>query len=254
MKKQWLGLLLCLIGCFFVGQSAVAGTLSWVSQDRWVTVKRIVDGDTFVTRKGEKIRLLGINTPETRHRSSPAEPFGKEAKQALQNLIAGKQVRLSFDREKQDRYQRTLAHVYLRDGLWVNAELLRLGLAHVYTFTPNISAAKKLLLAEDEARASKQGMWTHKRWKVLTVKQLKTPILGQFRLVQGKVSKLDKKGWKFWLGKLAVSVPRKYRKGFKGKVKVVVGDDVVVRGRLRMSRKGKWFLSVHTPSDVAHKP
>ncbi len=243
---------LLLFSCFLWGQYAYAGTLSWVSQDKWVTVKRVIDGDTFVTRKGEKVRLLGMNTPETQHRSSPAQPFGKEAKALLTRLIAGQQVRLSFDLEKQDKYQRSLAHVYLRDGLWVNAEILRLGLAHVYTFVPNISAAKKLLIVEQKARQTNKGMWTHKRWKVLTTKQLKTKMLGQFRLVEGRVRKVDKKGWKFFIGQLAVSIPRKYRDGFRRSQKVKVGDTILVRGRLRMSNKGQWFLSIHTPSDVRH--
>ncbi|MDQ6989910.1 MAG: thermonuclease family protein [Mariprofundaceae bacterium] len=251
--KKAIFLLFWLILAVFSLQSAQAGTLSWVSQDRWVTVKRVIDGDTFVTRKGEKVRLLGMNTPETRHRSSPAQPFGKQAKIALTTLIANQQVRLTFDREKQDKYQRTLAHVYLRGGLWVNAEMLRLGLAHVYTFTPNIAAAKKLLHVEQQAIAENKGMWGHKRWKTLTPKQLKTSMLGQFRLLRGKVEKVDKKGWKFYIGKLAVSIPRKYRKGFKARDKVRRGDMVLVRGRLRMSKKGQWFLSVHTPSDISHK-
>jgi len=243
---------LTLFICCLLAQLAGAGSLSWVSQDRWVTVKRIVDGDTFVTRKGEKIRLLGINTPETRHDTSPAQPFGKEAKLALQKLIAGKQVRLSFDKEKQDRYKRTLAHVYLRDGLWVNAELVRLGLAHVYTFVPNISAAKKLIRVEKQAIRQALGMWTNKRWSVLKPERLKTKMLGQFRLVEGEVSKVDKKGWKFYLDNLAVSIPRKYRDGFRSRDKAKLGDKVLVRGRLRMSKKGQWYLSIHTPSDMAH--
>jgi len=150
--------LFMLCACCFVTQSVWAGSLSWVSQDRWVTVNRIIDGDTFNTRKGEKIRLLGINTPEIQHDSSPAQPLGKEASSALKTLIAGQQVRLSFDKEKKDKYGRTLAHVYLRNGLWVNAELVRQGFAHVYTFVPNIREAQKLVKIEQEAIAEKRNM------------------------------------------------------------------------------------------------
>jgi endonuclease YncB( thermonuclease family)/ribosomal protein S17 len=228
----------------------VAGTLSWISQDRWVTVDHVLDGDTFTTKQGEKIRLLGINTPEIRHDTSPAQPFGNAAKKALQRLIAGKQVRLTFDQEKKDRYGRTLAHVYLKDGLWVNAELVRLGLAHVYTFVPNISAAKKLIHIEQKAIEAKRGMWVDKRWKVLTSKELSQKILGQFRLIHGILIKVDKSSWHLKLGKLIISVPKKYRHGFKQGLKFKQGDAVLVRGRLRMSKKNQWFLSVHTPSDI----
>jgi len=244
---HFLVLLLC---C--VTQSATAGTLSWVSQDRWVTVKYVIDGDTFVTRKGEKIRLLGINTPETRHETKPAQPFGKQAKAALHKLIMGQQVRLRFDQEKKDKYQRTLAHIYLRSGLWVNAELVRLGLAHVYTFTPNTSAATKLIQLEQQAIHQQLGMWQHQRWQVLNPAQLQPSLLGQFRLLQGKVSKLSKHGWRFSLGKVIISVPRKYRNDFNIRTLPRLDSQVVVRGRLRMSKKGQWFLSVHSTSDIHH--
>ena len=227
-----------------------AGTLSWVSTERWVSVDYVLDGDTFKTKQGEKIRLLGINTPEIRHDTSPAQPFGNTAKRALQDMIAGKQVRLTFDKEKKDKYGRTLAHVYLKGGLWVNAELVRLGLAHVYTFVPNISAAKKLIKIEQEAIQHKRGMWVDKRWKVLDAKGLSQKMLGQFRLIHGILIKEDNSSWRLKLGKLIITVPRKYRRGFGQGLKLKQGDEVLVRGRLRMSKKKQWFLSVHTPSDI----
>ena len=242
-------LALCVL--FLLVQPSFAGSLSWITHDRWVTVERVIDGDTFKTTKGEKIRLLGINTPEIRHDTSPAQPFGKQAKNALIRFIAGKQVRLTFDKEKKDKYGRTLAHVYLRDGLWVNAALVEQGLAHVYTFAPNISAAKKLLRVEQDAIAAKRNMWSHKRWRVLTPKQLRMSLLGQFRLIHGTVTKIDKNGWRFELGKLTVTVPKRSRHDFKRKV-LKLGQQILVRGKLRMSRKGKWFLSIYTQSDAYH--
>jgi len=236
---------------FLFIQPSFAGSLSWITHDRWVTVERVIDGDTFKTTKGEKVRLLGINTPEIRHDNSPAQPFGAQAKNALTTLIAGKQVRLSFDKEKKDKYGRTLAHVYLRNSTWVNAVLVKMGLAHVYTFVPNISAAKQLLPIEQAAIAAKRNMWGHKRWRVLTPKQLRMRLLGQFRLIHGVVTKVDKNGWRFELGKLTVTVPRRARRAFKRKA-LKLGQQILVRGKLRMSRKGKWFLSIYTQSDAYH--
>jgi len=233
-------------------QPLAAGTLSWLTQERWVTVKHVTDGDTFKTAAGEKVRLLGINTPEVRHDTSPAEPFGDQAKKALKRLVLGRQVRLTFDKEKQDQYGRTLAHVYLRDGTWVNAAMVRQGLAHVYTFVPNIRKAADLIAIEQEAIRAGRNMWSHKRWRVLSPRQLRPSMLGQFRLVRGVVTKVGKRGWSFSLDKLAVTVPKKYRRGFGKKPMLRPGMQVLVRGRLRMSRKNKWFLSVHTPSDVYH--
>ncbi len=234
----------------FCAQTSIAGTLSWVSQERWVTVQRVLDGDTFKTTQGEKIRLLGINTPEIRHDTSPAQPFGNTARKALVSLIDGKQVRLSFDKEKKDKYGRTLAHVYLRDGLWVNAELVRLGMAHVYTFAPNIKKAEALTSIESSAIQNKIGIWANSRWKTLRPKDLSQNVLGEFRLIHGILIKSHKSSWRLQLGKLAVTVPKKYRKWFGRGLKFKAGDSVLVRGRLRMSKKGQWFLSVHAPSDI----
>ncbi|WP_157753567.1 thermonuclease family protein [Ghiorsea bivora] len=243
------GIVLCVLFLFI--QPGFAGSLSWITYNRWVTVDRVVDGDTFKTIQGEKIRLLGINTPEIQHDTSSAQPFGQQAKNALITLIAGKQVRLTFDKEKKDKYGRTLAHVYLRNGLWVNAALVEQGLAHVYTFAPNISAAKKLLRIEQKAIAAKRKMWGHKRWRVITPKQLRTGLLGQFRLIHGVVTKVEKNGWRFELGKLTVTVPKSYRRAFKRNT-LKLGQQILVRGKLRISKKGKWFLSVYTQSDVYH--
>lgn len=230
---------------------AWAGSLSWVTQDRWVTVQRVIDGDTFVTRKGEKIRLLGINAPEIRHRDAPAEPHGYQASQTLIRLIAGKQVRLSFDQESKDRYGRTLAHIYLQDGTWINAEMLRLASAFVYTFPPNTKAANELTVIEQQAIKKKIGIWRDKRWQVLEPEDLSPALLGQFRLIQGKVDVSGSGSWAFYLGKLAVSIPKKYRPYFVGWRQVRAGENVMVRGRLRMTRKGQWFVSVHSKSDIS---
>ncbi len=247
----WQRVLTLFILCWLSTGASFAGSISLVSQDRWVSVKHVIDGDTFATRRGEKVRLLGINTPEVRHESSPAQPFGDQAKTALQQLISGQQLRLRFDKEKQDRYGRTLAHVYLRDGTWINEKMVSLGLAHVYTFVPNISAAKHLTEIETQAIEQKLGMWSHQRWQVLEAGQLKAGMLGEFRLVRGIVTHVAKKGWQFSVGKLTVSIPKKYRQGFKGWRRPSVQDEVLVRGRLRMSRKDKWFLSIHTPADIS---
>ncbi len=233
-------------------QPIVAGTLSWVSTERWVTVKSVADGDTFTTTKGEKVRLLGINTPETRKDTKPAQPFGKKAKQALKKLIDGKQVRLTFDKEKKDRYGRTLAHIYTRNGLWINGEMVRQGLAHVYTFAPNTKFANRLTSIEQQAIRNNRGMWSHKRWRVLQVSDLATNLLGQFRLLQGEISQVDKSGWRLNLGKLVVTIPKKYRSLFGRKLRLKVGDTVLVRGKLRLSKRNQWFLSVHSSSDVYH--
>ncbi len=232
----------------------LAGTLSLIGEARWVTVAKVYDGDTFKTRSGEKIRLLGLNTPETRHRDEPGQIGGKKAKEALTKLILGKQVRLRFDKEKKDRYKRTLAQVWMRDGLWVNSWLVQKGYAHVYTFEPNTRWTKTLLKEERIARSKKLGIWNTSRFKLLKAKQISGKNIGQFRVVQGKITQLtDKKGWRFKLGKLNISIPKAYRKAFRRPPNLRKGQKVTVRGKIRISSKNRFFLTLYSPADLELK-
>jgi len=234
---------------FLSARPAFSGTLSIVSHDRWVSVGRVLDGDTFRTTQGEKIRLLGINTPEIAHTSSPAQPLGYQATNALRHLIAGKTVRLTFDTQRKDAYGRTLAHVYLRNGLWVNGELVRLGMAHVYTFTPNLRRAGRLLALERQARQARLGIWQSGRFKMLNANQVRTAYLGQFRVVKGRITKLRRNHMAFRVGTLNVSIPRKYRAWFRPPPRLHVGDTVVVHGVIRAAPSGL-YLALHTPFDL----
>jgi len=109
-----------------------------------------------------KIRLIGIDTPETNHPSRTVECFGAEASSFLSELLPlGTDVRLVYDVQRQDRYGRTLAYVYrVEDGLFVNVELVREGYAQVYTAPPNVAHVDELLALQAEARAAQRGLWS----------------------------------------------------------------------------------------------
>ncbi len=97
------------------------------------TVIRVVDGDTIYVKladRVEKIRYIGMNTPETHHPTKGEEPGGREAAETNRRLVGGKRVRLELDVRTRDRYGRLLAYVWV-DDVMVNAELLRLGCAQV---------------------------------------------------------------------------------------------------------------------------
>lgn len=228
--------------------TANAGTLSVVGQSRWVDVGTVIDGDTFHTKAGEKIRLLGINAPEIAHNQKAGEPRGQQAKQLLTQLITGKTIKLRGDIEKQDSYGRTLAQLYLRNGIWVNEQLVRSGLAYVYTFPPNIRWASRLLQAEAEARSAKRGIWRTDSFGVLEADKVAAKQIGQFRLVHGKVSSAEQ--WRFKLGQLTVTVPRDKRRWFAKSPLPEDGDVVTVRGKIRTASGGGLFLALHSPYDL----
>lgn len=128
------------------------------------TVVRVVDGDTIRARLGsveERVRLIGIDTPETHGAGGLRECFGAEATARLSALLPpGTPVRLVRDVEARDRYDRLLAYVYRRsDGLFVNLALVREGYAVTLTYPPNVAHADELVAAAQAARRSELGLW-----------------------------------------------------------------------------------------------
>ncbi len=121
-------------------------------------VARVIDGDTIVLENGERIRYIGIDTPETKHPSKPVEYYGKEATEANRKLVEDKTVRLEFDAQERDKYGRLLAYVYV-DTIFVNAELVRQGYAKVSTYPPNVKYQDVFLELEHEAREKRRGLW-----------------------------------------------------------------------------------------------
>ena len=92
-----------------------------------VQVDSVIDSDTFRLENGEKVRLIGIDAPETHHPRKPVEYYGKEATELAKKILEGKLVRLELDVQERDQYGRLLVYVFLKDSTFVNAELLKQG-------------------------------------------------------------------------------------------------------------------------------
>lgn len=128
----------------------------------YFTVTRVIDGDTFAVKlkdKEERVRLIGVDTPETKGPGKEQEPYGVEAKDFTRRLLQGKQVRLELDVREKDGHGRILAYAYLSDGTLVNAKLIQEGYARVMTVPPNVRFADLFLQLEREARADRRGLW-----------------------------------------------------------------------------------------------
>jgi micrococcal nuclease len=124
-------------------------------------VVRVVDGDTVHVRVGqriEKVRYIGVNTPEVHHPLKGEEPGGREASEVNRRLVHGKQVRLELDVQPRDRYGRLLAYVWA-DQTMINAELVRLGYAQVMTVPPNVRHQEMFLQLQRDARQAGRGLW-----------------------------------------------------------------------------------------------
>jgi len=121
-------------------------------------VTRVIDGDTIEIEGGERVRYIGIDTPETVDPRKPVQCFGIEASKKNKELVEGKNVRLEKDITDKDKYGRLLRYVYI-DNLFINLELVKQGFAFSYTYPPDIKYQAEILAAEAEAREAGRGLW-----------------------------------------------------------------------------------------------
>ena len=123
-----------------------------------VLVIRVIDGDTIEIETGEKVRYIGVDTPETKHPRKKVECYGKEASEFNKNLVEGRRVRLEKDVSDTDRYGRLLRYVYVGET-FVNEHLVSQGYAHTVSFPPDIKYQQVLLQAQKSARENVLGLW-----------------------------------------------------------------------------------------------
>ncbi len=168
-----LALGVALSGCVAVGSAPLGEPApSSATNDRLVSgqVVRVVDGDTahiVIDGVREKVRFIGIDTPES---TREIEPYGKAASNHTKELIDGRTVWLETDAELRDRYGRLLAYVWLEEptdrsdaqvrSKMLNARLLLDGYAQIYTFPPNVRYAESFVAYQQEARRADTGLWS----------------------------------------------------------------------------------------------
>jgi micrococcal nuclease len=124
-------------------------------------LRRVIDGDTIIVAPDATIRLIGVNTPETVKPMHPVEPWGPEASAFTREFLADGEVRLTFDRERVDRFGRFLAYVWVDDRL-LNEALLRSGLGRYepqFHYSPTMK--RRFRQAQQEAQQARRGIWSH---------------------------------------------------------------------------------------------
>lgn len=121
-------------------------------------VTRVVDGDTIELENGQKVRLIGINTPETKDPNKEIECFGDEASAKTSELLLNKTVLLEKDVSETDRYGRLLRYIYL-DEIMINEQLVKNGYALASSYPPDVKYQEKLKQAEIFARKNNLGLW-----------------------------------------------------------------------------------------------
>jgi len=125
-----------------------------------VLITKVIDGDTVEIEGGARVRLIGIDTPETVDPRKPVQCFGIQASDYAKSLLTGVAVKLEKDVEDKDKYNRLLRYIYLADGTFVNLKLVAEGYASAYPYPPNIAHATEFKTAQANARMAGLGLWS----------------------------------------------------------------------------------------------
>jgi len=158
-----------------------------------IRIKAVIDGDTVILSNNQKVRYIGIDTPETMEKTETGfeyapKPFSEAAKEFNRRMVEGQMVRLEFDVVKRDKYGRLLAYCFINDKM-VNAEILRNGLAMLYTMVPNIKYVDLLVKAQQQAREDGLNLWQLD--KIIPAARAANSI-GELAVVEGRVLKIKK--------------------------------------------------------------
>ncbi|MBF0613318.1 MAG: thermonuclease family protein [Magnetococcales bacterium] len=225
-----------------------------------VVVKQVLDGDTFITTTRQRVRVIGIDTPEVGRGKGVDEPFAQQAKQLARDLLYQQQVTLTPGEESMDPFGRTLAYVTLPDGSDFAHHLLKQGLAMVRIFPPNLQHIPTYLNLEAEARRQKMGIWLPGSEYLLNPFEANKG-LGHHRLVSGRVVHISQSRKRVYLH-FGIHRQSDFTVGIRGDLwqtlfhahglnkNSLLGQRVLVRGKLyhrggvSMNLDHPWEISV----------
>ncbi|WP_371397802.1 thermonuclease family protein [Fretibacter rubidus] len=170
---RWARRMAALAGALFIGAAGTAMKTPPLIAGEIGMMSSVVDGDTLFLANGLKVRLSAIQAPKLPlgRKGFKAWPLGEDAKAALTQLTQNRRVQLYYGGEQRDRYGRALAQIFTltptgeRD-LWVQEEMIKRGLARVYTWPDTYQNSDILYKAERDARASNRGIWALDYYKV----------------------------------------------------------------------------------------
>ncbi len=218
-------------------------------------VVEIVDGDTLVLEDGREVRLVGIQAPKLPldRKNFAVWPLADESKSALLTLALYKTVTLSYGGRRIDRYNRQLAHLHDEAKTWIQGEILRRGMARVYSFKDNRAVVAEMLAIERGARAARRGIWRHPFYRIRQAASVHREI-GSFQLVEGTVRDVaDRRKYTYlnfgenWRTDFTVAVPSRARRTFEASgmpLASLQGRKIRVRGWIK-SRNGPMIDATH---------
>lgn len=251
-----------LVGAFFVAAIWHCPALATAfcplpANPQTVAVRQVVDGDTVRLSDGRSVRMIGINAPEIGRKGRTSEPYAEAARRRLQALVKASdgQVGLVLGAQGRDKYGRTLAHLYGRNGDNLEARLLSEGLGYRVAVAPNVSLARCQQRAEQAARDAGAGLW--RQSPVLRADAVRH---AGFAVLSGTVQGIERNRGGVWLtldDAVVLQVPARLQRSFPSSFfEHLKGHRVEARGWvLDRSRRGglksgqrRWVLPLTDPS------
>jgi len=221
---------------------------------------KVVDGDTLALADGSRLRLIGVNAPETRGSDGRPEAGAVEATRFARSFLGSGRLGVVVGSDRRDRYGRTLAHVYRADGESLEAALLAAGLARQVTVPPNLGQLDCLRRAERSARAARAGLWRSGAFAPRATATL-APGESGFRLLQGRVTAVEPAGSTWWVeidDRVSLRIADADRKYFSlDELRALEGTAVEVRGWLTWRNPARarghppWMMQLRHPAALA---
>jgi endonuclease YncB( thermonuclease family) len=214
-------------------------------------IKKIVDGDTLWLENGQKIRLLGINTPEISRRDKIAEAGGVAAKKWLIKKLSNRRVKLVYDVEKKDAYNRTLAYIFSDQGENINVKLVEKGLATLNIYPPNLKYLTVLIQAQRQARRKKLGIWGLKAYAPKKVNKFNSSQHKGWQRITGRIARLKrarKYDYLYLTPTFSIKIAKASEDLFMN-LEGYVGKKVEIHGWVRKNKQ-KYSLLVRHPSAI----
>jgi len=261
-KKRSLRALFFITGClvlaptttlFAIGINVPDTSCRATNLHEMVNVKYVIDGDTVVLTDNRHVRLIGINTPEIDHHGQSTQTGAIKARQYLKQLLhKQRQIYLVYDHDRFDRYQRTLAHLFLEDGTNIQAMLLQQGLAVPLTIPPNLSFLDCYQHEAHAARDMSKGIWSLDDYRPLPATKITPDDIG-YRIITGKVSSIGSGSTAIWinLGTNTALLINRQDFGYFNNVilKALIDKDVQAQGWLYFHNNG-YRMRIRHPADL----
>lgn len=247
----WAGCLFALTAFSTAGFAASCATDYF---DIEAGVSHIYDGDTVKLQSGERVRLLGINTPEMNYKTGSPEPLAAEAKKALQDILYrnNNRINLRLGEVKRDRYKRLLAHAYTDNGESIAASLLERGLATTLVIPPNTFNIECYQQYEDRAREQRRGIWALPGYQTLSSDSLHPDKTRKgYYIVKGKVIQVKHARRYIWLslqGFVALRISRDDLEYFAAFDPSTLQDKIVIARGWVYPEQGELVMRIRHPS------